>query len=362
MKFLPLISAPLPWLTFVASLLKGDNSTEDTELKKLKRRNKLFPRTLTVTPVGKRFLALLILIGIAAINTGNNLLYLIVAILLSIIIISGFLSEATLRAVEIKRSLPKTIYKNTKTYITLTAENKKKFIPSYSFTLLEHNIHNSTASKAYFIKLNGKNMKSKRVAYEFNKRGINKLYAIKMTTKFPFGLISKTKLAICEEDVLVLPKIHSINGKEDLKKDFGSFTPSRQKGHGTEIHGLRDYIPGEDVKRIHWKMSAKKLKLIYMERLAEDTNSVTIYFDNYRSSENPNEEEIELFENAVDEVSSLCVHFINRGFKVTLQTLDAPAVTGDSNEGLLQILKNLALLDPVAKTGTLNIDIKADEN
>lgn len=362
MKFIPLISAPLPWLMSITSLFKKSDRREDPVLKKLKRQNKLFPRTLVVTAVGKRFLALLILIGIAAINTGNNLLYLIVAILLSIIIISGFLSEATLKSVDIKRTIPKTIYKNTKTYFLLTAENKKKFLPSYSFKLLEYENPDLQAKHGYFMKIRGKENANKRVSYEFAKRGLIKLYAIKMTTKFPFGIISKTKLAICEEDILVLPKIQPVNGIDNLNKNMGSSTPSRHKGYGTDIHSLRDYVTGEDVKRIHWKMSAKKSKLVYMERLAEDTKSVTLYFDNYKSSEQQDEKENELFELAVDKAASYCAHFIKRGFKVTLKTLEDETVTADSKEGLLQILKTLALLEPINKIGILNMEIEPDEN
>ena len=70
-----------------------------------------FPRTLEFTKEGARFVILLLVIGFAAINTGNNLLYLIVAMMLSLIVVSGLMSESTLRDITVKRTSPPRLQK-----------------------------------------------------------------------------------------------------------------------------------------------------------------------------------------------------------------------------------------------------------
>ncbi len=56
------------------------------------------PRRLRITFEGKAFLLITLGVGAAAINTGNNLLYLAFSMNLSLIVVSGFLSEWTASA------------------------------------------------------------------------------------------------------------------------------------------------------------------------------------------------------------------------------------------------------------------------
>ena len=55
------------------------------------------PRTLKVTRMGRTYLVVTFGVGLGALNTGNNLLYLVLGLLLSVIILSGVLSERCLR-------------------------------------------------------------------------------------------------------------------------------------------------------------------------------------------------------------------------------------------------------------------------
>src|SRR5207237_7934350 len=61
------------------------------------------PRTLTITRMGRTYLVITIGVGLGALNTGNNLLYLLLGLLLSMIVVSGVLSERCLRSLEIRR-------------------------------------------------------------------------------------------------------------------------------------------------------------------------------------------------------------------------------------------------------------------
>src|SRR5580704_13553892 len=59
-----------------------------------------------VTRVGIVYVGIVLLIGIAALNTGNNLLYIIVAAMLAAIMVSGFASALVLRDLELDVRLP----------------------------------------------------------------------------------------------------------------------------------------------------------------------------------------------------------------------------------------------------------------
>ena len=64
------------------------------------------PRRLRTTAVGRTFLVLTVGIGLAALNTGNNLLYLVLGLQLATIVVSGLLSEQALRRLRVRRVLP----------------------------------------------------------------------------------------------------------------------------------------------------------------------------------------------------------------------------------------------------------------
>src|SRR2546427_10405200 len=63
-----------------------------------------------VTRVGIIYVATVLLIGIAALNTGNNLLYIVVAAMLGAILVSGFASAMVLRDLELDVRLPEHVF------------------------------------------------------------------------------------------------------------------------------------------------------------------------------------------------------------------------------------------------------------
>ena len=62
-------------------------------------------RRFSLTRQGKGYVFVTIGVGIAAVNTGNNLLYLILGLLLSLLLVSGTLSDLALYQLRAKRCL-----------------------------------------------------------------------------------------------------------------------------------------------------------------------------------------------------------------------------------------------------------------
>src|SRR6202162_1046539 len=66
-----------------------------------------------VTRVGIIYVVIVLLIGIAALNTGNNLLYIVVAAMLAAIVVSGVASAVVLRELELELKIPDHIFAET---------------------------------------------------------------------------------------------------------------------------------------------------------------------------------------------------------------------------------------------------------
>jgi uncharacterized protein (DUF58 family) len=88
------------------------------------------PRTLTITTPGWYFIGFVFAVGLAAVNTGNNLLYLIFGAMLSFIVASGILSNIDLKNLRVRTSLPEYLFAGTPALLNVEIENRKRRIPS----------------------------------------------------------------------------------------------------------------------------------------------------------------------------------------------------------------------------------------
>ncbi|MFQ3585117.1 MAG: DUF58 domain-containing protein, partial [Cyanobacteriota bacterium] len=91
-----------------------------------------FPRRFRSTRIGRRFIGITLLVSIAAFNTGNNPLYLLLGMLLSLILISGMICDATLKDLDVSRQLPSRIFAGQPVLVGLTLTNRKRRLPSFS--------------------------------------------------------------------------------------------------------------------------------------------------------------------------------------------------------------------------------------
>src|SRR5256885_15976141 len=94
-------------------------------------------RSISLTSEGTRFVLLSFAVGIAAINTGNNLLYLLLAMMLSLIVMSGILSEQCLKQLRIRRRVPEHVFANCPTTAALSVTNRKPRLPTFSLRVMD---------------------------------------------------------------------------------------------------------------------------------------------------------------------------------------------------------------------------------
>src|SRR3989304_4103884 len=288
----PTLSAPLPWLTAVSRILIRKKYAA-------KKRGSIFilPRTLSFTKEGKRFIAILFVIGIAAINTGNNLLYLVVAMMLSIIVISGILSESTLRGIEVKRAMPGHIFAGRPVTVKWSISNIKKVFPSFSVSIDEiprpilrmgspppfekGGIKRGfTSESGYIIKLPARASVTHTHSYTFNNRGLHKLEGFKIKTRFPFGFFLKGRRLFAATDVLVYPNIKPVRQTTAAGFLKSGEAPEKIKGHSANLYNIRDYTLMDDSRIIHWKSTAKTARLMAKEFEQEGGKRVKIVFSN----------------------------------------------------------------------------------
>src|SRR4029077_14831572 len=89
-------------------------------------------RTLRPTREGWWCLLAAVGVGFAAVSTGNNLLYLLEAMLLGLVVVSGLLSEMSMRGIHLPLRVPDEVFAGRPALFTVLVVNTKRRLPSYS--------------------------------------------------------------------------------------------------------------------------------------------------------------------------------------------------------------------------------------
>jgi len=236
-------------------------------------------RSLSFTPLGTRFVIVSVLVGMAAVNTGANLLYLCVAMMLSMVVVSGIISEHTLRKLVVSRRLPDEIYAKEPFTARYRVENRKRRMPSFAVSVSGYGPGGPSAA-AFFLNLGPNGGGSATALETVATRGWWAIDGMELSTRFPFGLFRKSLRLPGREEKLVYPPLVELpQGLPDaLTRGYGE-TPSGVAGQGAEIRGLRDYQAYDEARLIHWKSSARLSRLLVRELEAEHKRTVTVLLD-----------------------------------------------------------------------------------
>src|SRR3954469_7925051 len=168
------------------------------------------PRALKTTREGKYFIGITIGVGFAAINTGNNLLYLLLGMMLSLIVASGVLSEMSLRLLEVTRQPPGRIFAKTPFLMGIGLRNAKKRAPSFSIEVEDLQADKPLDKKCYFLKLPAGRLQHTSYRHTFPRRGRYVFTAFRVSTKFPFALFRKSRRVELPAEVIVFPQLSPI--------------------------------------------------------------------------------------------------------------------------------------------------------
>jgi len=157
------------------------------------------------------------------------------------------------------------------------------------------------------------------------------------------------------EQFLVLPKIETL-GTIDLKGrrvgPWPGLVPSRRMGIGTEFFEISPYVPGDDLRRLNWKASARSGQLVTNEFEGEQVVDILVVLD---CSEDVMSDlfDYDALEFQVEFAASICSQLIMQGNRVGLSIYGAVRTWVDLAFGkrqLLKILDSLAVVKPGAAT------------
>lgn len=286
------------------------------------------------------FLAVLLLIALAGFNSGNNLLYLIVGVMLGMVLVSIVAGRINLSRISVTRQLPTYAFARSPFTVIFEIVNNKKLWKSFGI-ILEDGIDRSKFLFVLSIENRGNMAHTTELAIA--RRGLYKFSPVTLRSGFPFGLFNVRRRLTVAEEIVIYPQIHDIlkvsGGSSVIREEF----PQPLKGPGSGLYSTREYRHGEEATHIYWKLSAKLDRLMVRETEREERRMVCIVLDN--SLDNDSKESQETLERAVSDAASLVWYLCKNDYSVKLVTRNTIISYGTGSEQMHKVMIALALIE-----------------
>ena len=322
------------------------------------------------TREGVAYFVIIMVIAIAALNTGNNLLFIILANLLAGILLSGILSAIVLSQLELDFALPEHVFAERPLISRLTVQNLKWVFPSFSITLSARELRKGKRKKTLLVAprrildfpvyvpyIPHRSSVTQHVELTFPRRGRYTQEGFRVSTKFPFGLLRKAHEVASKQEILVLPNVQPTEEFYEILPLIGGDIESMSKGRGHDLYAIRDYVESDSARHVDWKATAKAQQLKVREYTREDERRLVLVFDS--SLPAADEKSLAQFERGVNFCACLAWHFyeIDAQMQFIADGFETPMAP--AGEIIYPVLETLALVDPKSGAGSNPRDLEA---
>jgi len=312
-------------------------------LKRALRRWLKPPRVLRPTRAGWCFFAITFGVGFAALNTGNNLLYLVLSLMLAFLVLSGVLSESALRGIQIDRHLPREIFAGSANPVVLEIHNRQHRVAAFAI-VVEDSLAGADgrrpAGRCFALRVGPAASETRRYAFKPERRGAVRFSGFRVSTRFPFGLFVKSLELEAVQPAWVYPAVRPLVMPPRLAstETEGSGT-SRELGAGAVVSGLREFTRGDPARRIHWKSSLRRGALLVGEIDDEREAEIEVLL---RTGPDLRGD----FERRVSWAASEAVCHLEAGLRVALRTDDGYLPPDSGLHQRRRVLDFLARVEP----------------
>jgi len=185
-----------------------------------------------------------------------------------------------------------------------------------------------------------------RAAYRFptDRRGRFEVGPLRATVSDPFGLVQGSRHVLGAEHVIVYPRVRDLlpppeTGGLDLDREQPQVR-SRIEPSG-EFHTLRDYAPGDDLRHVHWRSTARRGHLMMRQNEARRRTPVLVML-----YVRPGAHDHASFERAVEACASIVTAIDRSGRPVEVMLGTGTTIGTQGRRHLGSVMDELAVIEP----------------
>ncbi len=284
-------------------------------------------------------------VGFAAVNTGNNLLFLVLGLMLGLIIVSGVLSEVTLRRITVSRKLPTRAEAGVPFSVEIAIQNHKRFAASFGVELRDEINGEPFRRRCFFLRVGAGEQRSVAYRCELNRRGRAFFDGTIISTRFPFGLFEKRRFVYLEDDIIILPARLPVSIPLPFVKDGEGMENASIQGTAGEFREIREMAEGDDRRRIHWRSTARRGRPMVRIENADAKGFVELVLD--AAPAGSDADSLEQVERDIKAAGTLVRDLTGMEFTVRLVTSPTKVFEARDVRGAMPLLEHLALIDPL---------------
>jgi uncharacterized protein (DUF58 family) len=188
------------------------------------------------------------------------------------------------------------------------------------------------------------------------RRGMTGLRSVRTVISGPFGLTGVTKTVHPEYSVAVAPRIHPVKPPRGAGAARPlSDSPQLIRGDTSRDFHTREYVPGDDLRHIHWPSTARVGELMVRQEAEEETPFVAVILDTGVPEYSPPGTEL-----LISGAASVASSYLRAGYDLLFYTSGRRTIlSGNRGEDLLRLAAaryepgSPAVPDELAKLGAV---------
>ena len=254
------------------------------------------PRRIAAHVPGLIYTGLLTLVGLAAMNNQNNLLFWVFGVFAAGLVVSALISTIIIRSVRVRRIDPQHGAVGEPLVVRYVVTNRSRLFSAFNVHLAETPPVNALATggdgsdwssfmapaAAWVMHVGPRESLHGEAIFWPTRRGRVTFERMRVWSAFPFGIIRKTRTCSQPQHTLIYPMLY------ELRPGFlSSIAPrglmgskvSHRAGAGDDYYGTREYKPGDSMRHIAWKRAARLDQLISIDRTSPSPARLRVILD-----------------------------------------------------------------------------------
>jgi len=299
------------------------------------------------TREGMAYALLTLVILVAALNTGNNMVYIVGSAMLAAFMVSGAASAGMLRSLQLDVALPIHVFARRKLLGRIALQNRRWWMPAFSISVrplkdkergrrkwqrgtwgwppwappeqqrlklrdwvwapVKPGRQEPTifSGSIYFPYTPRKGNSVADVELNFPRRGNYAQHGLGISTRFPFSLLVKTRPIEFARTITVYPPVEETDELFQVLPMITGEFEMFVRGRGHDLYLIREHMPEDSARHVDWKATAKTGALKVREFTREDERKLRIVFDNAT----PGAVTGAAYEDSISLAASLAWHF-----------------------------------------------------
>lgn len=296
-----------------------------------------FNGVVRLTKVGTTYILSTVVIAIAAINTGNNALYIAVALMLGCLLLSGIASKSGLRKLTVEIRGIDEAWAGKPANGIVRVHNASRI-----WNVRDVILTSEALAEPVLLPVVGRRSEViANASFLFVRRGLAHVSGIDSYTRYPFGFVLKKRRLRVSSEVVVFPQLSAEEPPRELFRPVaGELNSVNRPGSGSDIHAFREYTRGDSLRQVHWKKSASLGRWIMKQHDSDVARSVHVVVDPYK----PRDISEDVFEEMISAAATFIHHAVRRGLDVTL-SMPRVTVRAREHESAAPLFRALALVD-----------------